>query len=177
MSYAVVLLSLFFFFLMIRRPPRSTLFPYTTLFRSGPPAPRTAAASSRPRPERAQGSRGGEAGLGQGEGGVSEHRPCPASPPLEPADALDVDDVPDLAGRPDDVLELVKVGDLDHEGVGAPAGIGDGDLGLGDVAVTRRDRSGDLGQQSRAIPADIDGDLDGPLARLRHVPLDVDQPL
>src|SRR5579883_2222256 len=25
--------SLFFFFLMIRRPPRSTLFPYTTLFR------------------------------------------------------------------------------------------------------------------------------------------------
>src|SRR5687768_17916830 len=40
-----------FFFLMIRRPPRSTLFPYTTLFRShrdqgpdprpGPQAPRT----------------------------------------------------------------------------------------------------------------------------------------
>src|SRR2546429_6689743 len=41
----------FFFFLMIRRPPRSTLFPYTTLFRSpflrptpwiapGPPAAR-----------------------------------------------------------------------------------------------------------------------------------------
>src|SRR5256884_4066103 len=29
-----VLGSLFFFFLMIRRPPRSTLFPYTTLFRS-----------------------------------------------------------------------------------------------------------------------------------------------
>src|SRR6266511_5969756 len=33
----------FFFFLMIRRPPRSTLFPYTTLFRSlaaGGAAPR-----------------------------------------------------------------------------------------------------------------------------------------
>src|SRR2546430_17100291 len=30
----VSLLSIFFFFLMIRRPPRSTLFPYTTLFRS-----------------------------------------------------------------------------------------------------------------------------------------------
>src|SRR2546430_17185237 len=28
--------KLFFFFLMIRRPPRSTLFPYTTLFRSQP---------------------------------------------------------------------------------------------------------------------------------------------
>src|SRR5438105_12708440 len=27
--------ALVFFFLMIRRPPRSTLFPYTTLFRSG----------------------------------------------------------------------------------------------------------------------------------------------
>src|SRR5256884_8062043 len=26
--------QIFFFFLMIRRPPRSTLFPYTTLFRS-----------------------------------------------------------------------------------------------------------------------------------------------
>src|SRR3989304_4108108 len=26
--------KVFFFFLMIRRPPRSTLFPYTTLFRS-----------------------------------------------------------------------------------------------------------------------------------------------
>src|SRR5256885_16901019 len=29
-----VLLTYVFFFLMIRRPPRSTLFPYTTLFRS-----------------------------------------------------------------------------------------------------------------------------------------------
>src|SRR3712207_7169928 len=28
----------FFFFLMIRRPPRSTLFPYTTLFRSTSPS-------------------------------------------------------------------------------------------------------------------------------------------
>src|SRR5437667_10660547 len=31
---SLILLCLFFF-LMIRRPPRSTLFPYTTLFRSG----------------------------------------------------------------------------------------------------------------------------------------------
>src|SRR6266568_7576427 len=30
-----------FFFLMIRRPPRSTLFPYTTLFRSQTPPPRS----------------------------------------------------------------------------------------------------------------------------------------
>src|SRR2546427_7037757 len=37
-SFVVMLVSSvcfsFFFFLMIRRPPRSTLFPYTTLFRS-----------------------------------------------------------------------------------------------------------------------------------------------
>src|ERR1039457_7451207 len=32
---AHLVLYVFFFFLMIRRPPRSTLFPYTTLFRSG----------------------------------------------------------------------------------------------------------------------------------------------
>src|SRR5215204_517081 len=36
----------FFFFLMILRPPRSTLFPYTTLFRSAPLPPAT---SQRPR--------------------------------------------------------------------------------------------------------------------------------
>src|SRR6267378_5351449 len=33
-SFLVPLLYHSFFFLMIRRPPRSTLFPYTTLFRS-----------------------------------------------------------------------------------------------------------------------------------------------
>src|SRR5438093_11344842 len=38
MSYSAQLLTMFF--LMIRRPPRSTLFPYTTLFRSGVPHPR-----------------------------------------------------------------------------------------------------------------------------------------
>src|SRR2546430_8743122 len=32
--------TFFFFFLMIRRPPRSTLFPYTTLFRSDRRDPR-----------------------------------------------------------------------------------------------------------------------------------------
>src|SRR5262245_64317470 len=38
----VVMLLFCFFFLMIRRPPRSTLFPYTTLFRSTCAAPRGA---------------------------------------------------------------------------------------------------------------------------------------
>src|SRR5262249_61300017 len=42
-SFFPPLLSLLFFFLMIRRPPRSTLFPYTTLFRSLPRVPQTEA--------------------------------------------------------------------------------------------------------------------------------------
>src|SRR6478609_11607096 len=45
-------LSLFFFFLMIRRPPRSTLFPYTTLFRSD--SGRVALSPSRPGRPRGQ---------------------------------------------------------------------------------------------------------------------------
>src|SRR5256885_11980096 len=42
----------FFFFLMIRRPPRSTLFPYTTLFRSGRHPSRHLLAGSDDRNER-----------------------------------------------------------------------------------------------------------------------------
>src|SRR5256885_5614188 len=55
---------MFFFFLMIRRPPRSTLFPYTTLFRSRAPrrrrprrrarAPRTGRAARSTRRSRAR---------------------------------------------------------------------------------------------------------------------------
>src|SRR3989442_10979691 len=41
-----------FFFLMIRRPPRSTLFPYTTLFRSFPERPRCNGADGRPEQQR-----------------------------------------------------------------------------------------------------------------------------
>src|SRR5690242_20991175 len=51
----------FFFFLMIRRPPRSTLFPYTTLFRSvSPSRPGSRCTSipgqpsARPRPSRSE---------------------------------------------------------------------------------------------------------------------------
>src|SRR5258708_14720613 len=51
-SYTAHRLS-FFFFLMIRRPPRSTLFPYTTLFRSRPGTPRSGRPGKRPSPRRA----------------------------------------------------------------------------------------------------------------------------
>src|SRR3954467_14331663 len=49
----------FFFFLMIRRPPRSTLFPYTTLFRSdvapgAPPAAGLQPGAGRVRPRRSE---------------------------------------------------------------------------------------------------------------------------
>src|SRR5215467_15797823 len=61
------LFFLYFFFLMIRRPPRSTLFPYTTLFRSpgrrAEPAARQAVGRAwltRPRDHRAKGRHPGD---------------------------------------------------------------------------------------------------------------------
>src|SRR5256885_12494122 len=47
------MLCLYFFFLMIRRPPRSTLFPYTTLFRSGVAAALEVAGAHAVLPDRA----------------------------------------------------------------------------------------------------------------------------
>src|SRR2546427_8873848 len=49
--FSVYWFLVFFFFLMIRRPPRSTLFPYPTLFRS-PGRPRFPGAPCRPLPWR-----------------------------------------------------------------------------------------------------------------------------
>src|SRR2546426_7722334 len=46
----VFLFFFLFFFLMIRRPPRSTLFPYTTLFRSAPYVHRRRPGAREPRP-------------------------------------------------------------------------------------------------------------------------------
>src|SRR2546422_5946797 len=62
-----------FFFLMIRRPPRSTLFPYTTLFRSRYPQPEcrahiAAGRGCRGEPGRAGGgARRRRAGAGRGD--------------------------------------------------------------------------------------------------------------
>src|SRR3712207_8124493 len=67
---------LFFFFLMIRRPPRSTLFPYTTLFRSLRPGggfPPQCATEDRGRRSGRRGAEGARACPGRlGEGGRSE---------------------------------------------------------------------------------------------------------
>src|SRR2546427_11355934 len=64
--YLCYLFLLFFFFLMIRRPPRSTLFPYTTLFRSRGAARRPC----RPRGIRAP----ARAGAGSATGGWAGDR-------------------------------------------------------------------------------------------------------
>src|SRR5260221_5277673 len=59
----------FFFFLMIRRPPRSTLFPYTTLFRS-----RSRHAQHVAKPARIDQTR-----IGRGQAakaGATDHRAC-----------------------------------------------------------------------------------------------------
>src|SRR2546426_3047268 len=68
----VLQISALFFFLMIRRPPRSTLFPYTTLFRSR----RTLGPRGRSQGPRVRADRGGRfsparsAGAGRMRGGV-----------------------------------------------------------------------------------------------------------
>src|SRR3989442_12539668 len=76
------LASTFFFFLMIRRPPRSTLFPYTTLFRSleaavrrlilARAAPDPARSLPRPLPLEGQGPRQGARRIGRSEEHTSE---------------------------------------------------------------------------------------------------------
>src|SRR2546430_3686604 len=53
---------------MIRRPPRSTLFPYTTLFRSGPPDP----ASALPDRRRAAWADSRSPAAGHGSGRVTD---------------------------------------------------------------------------------------------------------
>src|SRR2546428_14114140 len=76
---------LFFFFLMIRRPPRSTLFPYTTLFRS--PDGRRCRDENRPHPWRGP-----------------RHPGCVSSPP---AGARSEEHTSELQSRSDLVCRLL----------------------------------------------------------------------
>src|SRR5436190_9976840 len=67
--------SVLFFFLMLRRPPRSTLFPYTTLFRSsgtGAPGRRPARWTRHHRRPHRRGSRPRPRGGGRSEEHTSE---------------------------------------------------------------------------------------------------------
>src|SRR2546430_11110255 len=60
-----------FFFLMIRRPPRSTLFPYTTLFRSHRDGDRRARRLGDPREPRPRRAPARGAGRARDDGGVA----------------------------------------------------------------------------------------------------------
>src|SRR6266849_10094729 len=60
-------LGAFFFFLMIRRPPRSTLFPYTTLFRSDRDRGRSAAPTSSARSGTGRSKQGHQQPDGRGQ--------------------------------------------------------------------------------------------------------------
>src|SRR5260370_26903246 len=62
---------------MIRRPPRSTLFPYTTLFRSDPPV-RGRAHLPDPRPPRSRQQGDGGGGADRGEDALEADRERPA---------------------------------------------------------------------------------------------------
>src|SRR2546422_10306615 len=98
-SHTLLAVFSFFFFLMIRRPPRSTLFPYTTLFRTRggtgvgcsarrgdggargghrAPARRWADGVRRGRAER-ESRGGGRAGPPRGAAGAGEGRPVGAA--------------------------------------------------------------------------------------------------
>src|SRR2546429_10009124 len=97
--------SLFFFFLMIRRPPRSTLFPYTTLFRSlagdqprgEVPDPEESRAhegelSQAAGPDSRRGAGGGEGvaamGIGRNRGGAQFGRDGSTGQPVAPLSAF-----------------------------------------------------------------------------------------
>src|SRR5256885_9397057 len=74
---SLLVMSLLFFFLMIRRPPRSTLFPYTTLFRSPGRHPEQRDRRWAGRRRRQSGVRGRGAGTRRSEEHTSElQSPC-----------------------------------------------------------------------------------------------------
>src|SRR6266571_8927389 len=99
----------FFFFLMIRRPPRSTLFPYTTLFRShrrpgGAPAPhglRRGGGGGDPLRDLQEEGAGGHRPERRGAAGGPRIRGRPRSPP-GPAVELQPQAPPRGDGEPDD---------------------------------------------------------------------------
>src|SRR2546422_9141886 len=99
-------MNLFFFFLMIRRPPRSTLFPYTTLFRSRKDENRGERELRRRRggdedvPLADEPRRAGEAEQGQHADRERERQPRSAGPePREGVDPHVALPIPPLGGQ------------------------------------------------------------------------------
>src|SRR5260370_20503777 len=100
-----------FFFLMIRRPPRSTLFPYTTLFRSH--RARELPASPRPRPRI---SERGVPGRHPGEGGAPPRAP-PGRVRAEPVGARSEEHKSELQSHLNLLCRLLlekKKNEIDH---------------------------------------------------------------
>src|SRR3989441_9057474 len=105
---------------MIRRPPRSTLFPYTTLFRSSTPAPY---ATSTPRTSRSAPSRDADGAEANGVGPVPPRGAGSAAPTVVLAEiGLDDRVVPDDLRRRA-LGDLLSVGEDDD-----PLGEGHHDL-------------------------------------------------
>src|SRR3989449_8292368 len=102
------LLSFSFFFLMIRRPPRSTLFPYTTLFRSHPdrPAPPRAPLHHGPQAVRATQPALGRRQVAVRHGGPDERRRDRL--PVVRHGRDDVHDKPVLARQPPHHLHVAR---------------------------------------------------------------------
>src|SRR6266542_1668699 len=130
-------LFLFFFFLMIRRPPRSTLFPYTTLFRSRRCRPRR----TRPRPprpnqrcRRSAGSppaRSQSRPAGAGAPGGRRKRPAATRPPRPGASPAAGAARALSYSAPEELDHIVHVEHLVRLGVDTPARTQD-DRHLGD---------------------------------------------
>src|SRR5256885_8655977 len=104
-------LRIFFFFLMIRRPPRSTLFPYTTLFRSrsrsGPPRASTTRSTCSPATD-------SQEWLGRCSPACSPPRPSP--PPGENAGP------PPLYPQPPVIFYAPRLLEQSNEASSPPAG-------------------------------------------------------
>src|SRR5262249_48305176 len=141
------------FFLMIRPPPRSTLFPYTTLFRSHPDGvrPRLHAALAKAQAEAQQDVHAALAlGLGHARG-VRVRRVVAVAPGAEQAALADeVDVVGDRQRRPE--TQRRSLGDSAR--LTAVASDGDGDAGAhAEEGAERPPRLGDRGDE-RHVAAD-----------------------
>src|SRR5258706_12112656 len=100
-----------FFFLMIRRPPRSTLFPYTTLFRSGGGRPLSGSGAG-------YGGYGGNSANNSGGGNVYGS----FSAPTDVGSGGSYSNTPSLAGTGGGSVHLTITGTLALDGAIAANG-------------------------------------------------------
>src|SRR6266496_3732459 len=128
----------FFFFLMIRRPPRSTLFPYTTLFRSRGCASdgrrRWCCRSPRPRSRRRRGSR--SPGPSTCAPSTPRQRPCRGAPRPGPRPPLPPRRQPEELRRRR-VVGVERGHDPELEDLAGRTGVGDLEVIAWDTTAER----------------------------------------